>query len=190
METTKRHQRDLVTFAPNPMTPNPTTPAPTEEERADYLLKCNTYLNAHVRDLSEQLRKECWALSRTEERCAELELDAASLTDFMNTCARECSVTEATKVNPEEMKSLFGRLWDKISVYRSRAESAEAQLDRMKAVLEEAKEFALECESAEDRSNLDGDDAETVLLQINEAAERLTDIVRAALATPPAEEKP
>jgi hypothetical protein len=40
-------------------------------------------------------------------------------------------------------------------------------------------EFLEECACAEDRSNLDGDSAEVVLEQINDAAEKLLDILNA-----------
>ncbi len=52
------------------------------------------------------------------------------------------------------------------------------------AALGRAKDFSQDCETAEDRSNLDGDSAEAVLEQINEAAEELTTIIAAALAHP------
>lgn len=68
---------------------------------------------------------------------------------------------------------------------RAQLTAAQAKLavaEEMAGALKRTEEFLEECEVAEDRSNLDGDSAETVLNQINDGAEEGLKQVRAALA--------
>lgn len=61
------------------------------------------------------------------------------------------------------------QLW---SVTAQLAEKTQ-ECEGLRGIMEHWREFLKEVEVAEDRSNLDGDDAETVLLQLNESAEAM-----------------
>jgi hypothetical protein len=71
-----------------------------------------------------------------------------------------------------------------LAAYKADLITLRASLANSGAVeaLERTKEFLEECEVAEDRSNLDGDNAETVLQQINDGAEEGLKQVKSALA--------
>ncbi len=64
----------------------------------------------------------------------------------------------------------------------ARAEKAEAQVRTLREALEQLKEYASDLQVAEDRSNLDGDSAEEVLAQLNQAGDEMEEIIRQALA--------
>lgn len=63
--------------------------------------------------------------------------------------------------------------------------TAQAREQRLREALPHVIEFLEEVAIAEDRSNLDGDDAETVLSQLNDGAEESLQKIRAALAGSP-----
>lgn len=86
----------------------------------------------------------------------------------------------------------FARQWiidaaREITELRADLAALRAQIEALTGERERWKEFIEECAVAEDRGNLDGDSAETVLNHINEAAEELLEAAKkqALAATAP-----
>lgn len=128
-----------------------TTALAEANERAAYLLKCNTDLNTHVRDLSEQLRKERVALAEAKARCAELTekltntmdarnvawLDLAHIKARAETAEARCAEMEKERDEITSKHDEHRINWGvKLMLATNRALAAEAERDRMKAALQ------------------------------------------------------
>jgi hypothetical protein len=91
-------------------------------------------------------------------------------------------MTLMEKIAQEAVKSSVDGLWPSEQEKIIRRAIADAIRETgAEEALDRCREFLQECEVAEDRSNLDGDDCETVLQQINEGAETGLPQVNAAL---------
>jgi hypothetical protein len=93
-------------------------------------------------------------------------------------------------MTPQETIAHLQSQLDECRKERQARELAEGENARLVAALLFCDSFADQCETAEDRSNLDGDSAEAVLLQINEAAFEARAKIAQALAPAPAGGEP
>jgi hypothetical protein len=93
---------------------------------------------------------------------------------------------EAAKIVADHIAATTAALAKERDEARAQVGAAERENARLVAALLFCDSFADQCETAEDRSNLDGDSAEAVLLQINEAASEARAKIAQALAPAPA----
>lgn len=105
----------------------------------------------------------CCTISNQSVKLAEATAETDSLRQKLHALRLVCGTTDADK-------------------FETALDRANAETAGLRALIVRLREFLSEVETAEDRSNLDGDSAEVVLQQLNDGAEELLKLTPADLA--------
>jgi septation ring formation regulator EzrA len=124
------------------------------------------------------------------EAANRIEVLEKDIADTMGRLARVTNSNREQQQAAQEWADKYKSLQQKLAKERQARAEAEGENARLVAALLFCDSFADQCETAEDRSNLDGDSAEAVLLQINEAAFEARAKIAQALAPAPAGGEP